>query len=70
MKKAKVPILPGSDGVMASDVDEALEWAQTVGYPVILKAVAGGGGRGMRICAHEAEQLPAYVQSGSLHRSG
>ena len=48
MKKAKVPILPGSDGVIA-DVDEAAEWARSVGYPVILKAVAGGGGRGMRI---------------------
>ena len=46
MKKAKVPILPGSDGVMASP-DEALDWAKSVGYPVILKAVAGGGGRGI-----------------------
>ena len=45
MKKAKVPILPGSDGVIANE-DEALEWAKSVGYPVILKAVAGGGGRG------------------------
>ena len=50
MKKAKVPILPGSDGIIA-DGSEALEWAQSrLGYPVILKAVAGGGGRGMRIC--------------------
>src|ERR1700678_3122507 len=46
MKKAKVPILPGSDGVIASE-GEALEWARTVGNPGILKAVAGGGGRGM-----------------------
>ena len=45
MKRAKVPILPGSDGVIA-DENEALEWAKSVGYPVILKAVAGGGGRG------------------------
>ncbi len=44
MKKAKVPILPGSDGVIASE-GEALEWAKSVGYPVILKAVAGGGGK-------------------------
>ena len=56
MKKAKVPILPGSDGVIAS-VTEAEEWAEKVGYPVILKAKAGGGGRGMRI-ARSAEELP------------
>src|SRR6202789_4688615 len=48
MKKAKVPILPGADGVCATAA-EAQEWAETVGYPVILKAKAGGGGRGMRI---------------------
>ena len=62
MKKAKVPILPGSDGVMASS-DEALEWAKTVGYPVILKAVAGGGGRGMRICRNNAELPALYEQA-------
>ncbi len=48
MKAAKVPILPGSDGVIAS-VEEAEEVAKQIGYPVILKAKAGGGGRGMRI---------------------
>jgi acetyl-CoA carboxylase biotin carboxylase subunit len=48
MKKAKVPILPGSEGVLAS-MEEALETADKIGYPVILKAKAGGGGRGMRI---------------------
>src|SRR6202051_3533496 len=48
MKKAKVPILPGSEGVLTSE-DEAQEWAVKVGFPVILKAKAGGGGRGMRI---------------------
>ncbi len=63
MKKAKVPILPGSDGVIA-DEKEALEWAKNVGYPVILKAVAGGGGRGMRICRN-AEELPAMYQQAS-----
>jgi acetyl-CoA carboxylase biotin carboxylase subunit len=56
MKKAKVPILPGSDGVILS-VEEAEEWASKVGYPVILKAKAGGGGRGMRI-VRSAEELP------------
>ena len=63
MKKAKVPILPGSDGVIES-VDAALEWAKAVGYPVILKAVAGGGGRGMRI-VRSADELPALYQSAS-----
>ena len=63
MKKAKVPILPGSDGVMASE-DEALEWAKNVGYPVILKAVAGGGGRGMRI-VRSTEELPGHYQAAS-----
>jgi acetyl-CoA carboxylase biotin carboxylase subunit len=63
MKKAKVPILPGSDGVIA-DEKEALEWAEDVGYPVILKAVAGGGGRGMRICRN-AEELPSMYQQAS-----
>ncbi len=63
MKKAKVPILPGSDGVIANE-GEGLEWAKSVGYPVILKAVAGGGGRGMRICRNAGE-LPAMFQQAS-----
>jgi len=56
MKKAGVPILPGSEGVLQSE-DEALEWAGQVGFPVIIKASAGGGGRGMRI-VRNAEDLP------------
>ena len=48
MKKADVPILPGSDGVIA-DAQEARGWAEQIGYPVIVKASAGGGGRGMRV---------------------
>jgi acetyl-CoA carboxylase biotin carboxylase subunit len=54
MKKANVPILPGSDGVIASG-EEAREWATQIGYPVIVKASAGGGGRGMRVIRGEAE---------------
>jgi acetyl-CoA carboxylase biotin carboxylase subunit len=61
MKKAKVPILPGSDGVIQSE-GEALEWAKTVGYPVILKASAGGGGRGMRV-ARNPDELPGLYQA-------
>jgi acetyl-CoA carboxylase biotin carboxylase subunit len=60
MKKAKVPILPGSDGVIGGP-DEALAWARSVGYPVILKAVAGGGGKGMRIC-RGADELPKFYE--------
>ncbi|MBB5316070.1 acetyl-CoA carboxylase biotin carboxylase subunit [Tunturibacter empetritectus] len=67
MKKAKVPILPGSDGVIA-DENEALDWAKDVGYPVILKAVAGGGGRGMRICRNK-EELPGMYQQASTEAS-
>jgi len=54
MKKAKVPILPGSEGILAS-AEEAESYAEKVGYPVILKAKAGGGGRGMRIVRSREE---------------
>ncbi|HVJ05530.1 MAG TPA: acetyl-CoA carboxylase biotin carboxylase subunit [Candidatus Saccharimonadales bacterium] len=56
MKRCGVPILPGSDGVIGGP-DEALEWAKQVGFPVIVKASAGGGGRGMRVI-RSAEELP------------
>jgi acetyl-CoA carboxylase biotin carboxylase subunit len=56
MKREGVPILPGSEGIIAS-ADEALEWARSVGFPVIVKASAGGGGRGMRVIRNE-EELP------------
>ncbi|MFZ1683036.1 MAG: acetyl-CoA carboxylase biotin carboxylase subunit [Candidatus Zixiibacteriota bacterium] len=54
MRKAGVPVIPGSDGIVPS-FEQAREYADSVGYPVILKAVAGGGGKGMRICRDEAE---------------
>jgi acetyl-CoA carboxylase biotin carboxylase subunit len=56
MDQAGVPILPGSKGVLAS-VEEALEVAAGIGYPVMMKASAGGGGRGMRV-VRSAEELP------------
>jgi len=58
MKSANVPILPGSDGVI-SGPEEAAEWASQIGYPVIVKASAGGGGRGMRVirAKNELENL-------------
>jgi acetyl-CoA carboxylase biotin carboxylase subunit len=61
MKRAKVPILPGSEGVIQSE-GEGLEWAQSIGYPVILKASAGGGGRGMRV-VRTPEELPGLFQA-------
>lgn len=54
-KEAGVPTVPGSAGILA-DVDEALVVAQEIGFPVIIKATAGGGGKGMRI-AHDADQF-------------
>jgi acetyl-CoA carboxylase biotin carboxylase subunit len=61
MKKHGVPILPGSDGIVASE-GEAIEWARQVGFPVIMKASAGGGGRGMRIVRSEQE-LPGLFKA-------
>ena len=54
MKRTNVPILPGSEGVIAT-AEEAKEWAIQIGYPVIVKASAGGGGRGMRVIRAETE---------------
>jgi acetyl-CoA carboxylase biotin carboxylase subunit len=68
MKKAKVPILPGSDEVISTE-SEALECARSIGYPVMLKAAAGGGGRGMRICRSAAE-LPTLFQQASSEAAG
>lgn len=48
MKKAGVPVVPGSDGTI-SDLDEAIRVAKNIGFPVIIKATAGGGGKGMRV---------------------
>ena len=56
MDQAGVPILPGSKGVLGN-VEEALEVAAGIGYPVMMKASAGGGGRGMRV-VRSAEELP------------
>ena len=60
MRQAGVPVTPGSDGPVTS-VEDALAVAEQVGYPVLLKASAGGGGRGIRRCDNP-EQLPAAYQ--------
>src|ERR1700749_1538894 len=61
MKQHGVPILPGSDDILSSEA-EALEWARKIGFPVIVKAKAGGGGRGMRVIRSE-EELPVHFNS-------
>ncbi|GGG82332.1 acetyl-CoA carboxylase biotin carboxylase subunit [Parapedobacter pyrenivorans] len=59
MKNAGVPTIPGSDGLV-KDVKEGIKIANEIGYPVILKATAGGGGRGMRIVWKDEEFEPAW----------
>ncbi|MCD6008128.1 MAG: acetyl-CoA carboxylase biotin carboxylase subunit [Pseudomonadota bacterium] len=59
MKKAGVPTVPGSDGALPDDDDAVLATARRIGYPVIIKAAAGGGGRGMRVVHSEANLLSA-----------
>jgi acetyl-CoA carboxylase biotin carboxylase subunit len=59
MKKAGVPCVPGSDGPLPKDDDEILKLADRIGYPVLIKAAAGGGGRGMRVVHTEAALLNA-----------
>lgn len=54
MKKAGVPTVPGSDGPLPDDPDECMKIAKRIGYPIIIKAAAGGGGRGMRVVHTEA----------------
>lgn len=59
MKKAGVPTVPGSDGALPDDGEGCLAIGRKVGYPVIIKAAAGGGGRGMRVVHSEAALLNA-----------
>ncbi|MBO8163137.1 MAG: acetyl-CoA carboxylase biotin carboxylase subunit [Brevibacillus sp.] len=60
MKAAGVPTVPGTDGLI-DDVGEAIETARQIGYPVMVKATAGGGGRGMRV-AHDDEELEKAIR--------
>jgi len=71
MREAGVPCVPGSDGPLTDDLDECREIARRVGYPVIIKAAAGGGGRGMRVVNTEAHlsnalQLTRQEAAGSF----
>lgn len=64
MKKVGVPVVPGSAGVV-NDVDEAKRIAAEIGYPVMLKASAGGGGKGMRIVFEDSEIEKAFQNAGN-----
>jgi len=64
MKQAGVPVIEGSEGALA-DVSEAIEMAKKIGYPVIVKASAGGGGRGMRVVEREEDLEVAYLSAES-----
>lgn len=65
MKKAGVPCVPGSDGPLTDDNNEILKMARDIGYPVIIKAASGGGGRGMRVVHNEKD----IVKSVALTRA-
>ena len=59
MKKTGVPCVPGSDGPLGDDDDANIEMARSIGYPIIIKAAGGGGGRGMRVVHAEAALVGA-----------
>ncbi len=61
MKSAGVPCVPGSDGPLGKDPDENFRMARSLGYPIIIKASGGGGGRGMRVVHTEASLLNAIA---------
>src|SRR5436305_5887633 len=63
-RKAGVSVTPGSDGIV-EDEQEALKVARRIGYPIMIKAVAGGGGRGMRVARNEASLGPAFHAAGN-----
>ena len=64
MRKANVPVTPGSAGVI-KDKDEALVVAREIGYPVLIKAVAGGGGKGMRIARNDVSLVQGFMTASS-----
>lgn len=65
MIEANVPVVPGSEGALSDDPDEIIAIARQVGYPVIIKAAGGGGGRGMRVVYTEAALLNAVTMTKS-----
>ena len=69
MKQAGVPTVPGSDGALNDDPDENIKIARNIGYPVIIKASGGGGGKGMRVVHAEAALLNAIALTQAESRS-
>jgi len=69
MKAAGVPCVPGSDGPLGEDPDENLRMARDIGYPIIIKAAGGGGGRGMRVVHAEASLIAAITVTKAEARS-
>ncbi len=69
MKAAGVPCVPGSDGPLGESGDENLRLAREIGYPIIIKASGGGGGRGMRVVHAEASLLAAITVTKAEARS-
>jgi len=67
--KCGLPVVPGSDGAIKS-VEDALKWAEKIGYPVMLKAAAGGGGRGMRAVMNADEMAEAFNITKQEAKSG
>ncbi len=63
MKRAGVPCVPGSDGALSDDPREITKIARSIGYPVIIKAAGGGGGRGMRVVHTEAALINAVTMT-------
>ena len=63
MRKAGVPCVPGSEGALPDDPIEVIKTAKKVGYPVIIKAAGGGGGRGMRVVHTEAALVNAVIMT-------
>ncbi|ELH0931093.1 acetyl-CoA carboxylase biotin carboxylase subunit [Staphylococcus pseudintermedius] len=59
MKRANVPVVPGSEGLVHT-IEDAIQTANSIGYPVIIKATAGGGGKGIRIARNEEELINGY----------
>lgn len=59
MKRANVPVVPGSEGLV-NTIEDAIQTANSIGYPVIIKATAGGGGKGIRIARNEEELINGY----------
>jgi acetyl-CoA carboxylase, biotin carboxylase subunit len=58
-RAAKVPLVPGSEGLVSTE-DEALKFARQIGYPVLIKAAAGGGGRGMRVARSDGDVMTGF----------